>query len=1142
MGFLRMQQNNFAAAISFLAQAESNGFKDRSVENALATSRFWYVMGEASEAFDANQLDVAAAKYQQALTMRPQSAEALTGLAGLLTKQQQYTAAAGYYDQLVKVQPGAADGWRGLFLAYARDHQEQKALAVEARFPASVKASLARDPEYLQALATLYTTENRTADAQRVLAQAMALPFPNNGETLKNDTKLQYGGLLMAAKRYDQAITLYTQILTDDPGNISAWMGIVSAHHEQGQDVEAIQDVQKMPPATYESALGDAGFLSMLGAMYQQANQLEVAQGLLERSAKLQTAAGGQPSVGLQLQLASVYLQRNETDQAYAMYRQILAAYPDRVDAWRGLIAALQSTHRDNEAIQEIAAIPLAVRNKLDTDIEFEQTEASLYAAAGDYPHAIDYMNRVQAHYARLHTAEPATIEIQNAWLLFNTRNDRQLYPALMRLGSRTDLTVEQREIIEDIWANWSVRRASAAMENGYAQRAIDILDAAAQAFPQNMTVRKAVAGGYAQVGRAKESLQLYKAIPMQDASAGDFQGAINAALAANDKTLAEQWLRQALERYPRDASILTLAARYEQARGDNQRAADFYRASLAAMPSTSPAEKLAHVLVYPDQDTRTHRAVTAADLQHLLDPDYEPFQKTTKMPPLPAYGPDPYNGSAPVVLAPGRQAAQPPAPQPNPTAAPDLPELSPSSTTRAPQQSAPVYVPQAWHGASRRAAPKLVYATLQVNWRARMHPSFSDYEYVQATPALGQASAPQAAPQNPPAGGLSMDAPHSQASDAWKGLIFSLMAGNRNAEAMQELEKIPPDVRAQLEADVEFEQAEANLYMAVGDMAQAKQYLDRVQSFYLLHRVVMPAGTEVQYAWMLYNAGEDPLLYPVLQRLDGRADLTSAQREQVQTIWANYAVRRADALIQGGSVARGLQLLQAASENYPNNMTIRSAVAGAYARTGRAEEAMALFKTIPMQNATVGDFQGAIGAALAATEMAQAEAWLRLALAKYNGDPQILALAARFEQARGNTARAADFWRASLAALPPGSSAAKLDAGIVPPGSYTAPAASDMKRLLDPKMDAAEKPTLPPLPAYGPNHSVSHTGETLAVPPGLGKSQAQPQRWTQAPSTLPLPLPGEPNPAAASAQGCARPRPRARSRGSRSTFRRALP
>ena len=53
-----------------------------------------------------------------------------------------------------------------------------------------------------------------------------------------------------------------------------------------------------------------------------------------------------------------------------------------------------------------------------------------------------------------------------------------------MRLGGRTDLTVAQRETVQDIWANWSVRRAAAAMDNGNVQRAVDILDAASQAFP----------------------------------------------------------------------------------------------------------------------------------------------------------------------------------------------------------------------------------------------------------------------------------------------------------------------------------------------------------------------------------------------------------------------------------------------------------------------------------------------------------------------------------------------------------------------------------------------------------------------------------------------------------------------------------
>jgi tetratricopeptide (TPR) repeat protein len=660
MGFLRMQQNNFAAAISYLEQAEQNGFRDHAVAEGLATSRFWFTMGEASAAFDANQLDVAGQKYRAALAMRPHSLEGLNGLAGVYTKNQQYPQAAAIYQEILKTLPNNTDAWRGLFLSYARNNQNQQALAVVARFPAAIKTGVNRDPDFLRTLATIYEANGRDADAQRVLAQALALPFPDNGSNLKTGTRLQYASILMAAKRFEQAAVMYQQILSDDTSNLSAWMGLVTADHELEHDAAAIDLVEKMPPDVYESALADSGFLSMLGAIYQQSNQFEIAQGLLERSVRLQTQAGGQPPVALQIQLAAIYLQRNNTAQAYGLYKQILQAHPDNVDAWRGLIGALQQTNRNSEALEEIKLIPPAVRQQLETDVRFEQTEASLYAAAGDTVNATALFNHVQRHYQALREEPPADVEIQSAYLLYNTKNDRALYPELMRLGARQDLTNVQRETIQGLWANWSVRRAATAFDNGNNARATDILDAAAQAFPDNLTVRKAVAGGYLQVGKARESLSIFKQIDMQDASAGDFQGAIGSALAANDKAQAEQWLRQALDRFPRDSAILALAARFEQARGDNARAAEYWRASIAAMPTVSPADKLAHELVNPEQVKHNSRAATPEDLAHLLNPEQNPeqdangrIQRTAKpqLPPLPSYGHDPYDPGAPVIL-----------------------------------------------------------------------------------------------------------------------------------------------------------------------------------------------------------------------------------------------------------------------------------------------------------------------------------------------------------------------------------------------------------------------------------------------------------------------------------------------------------
>jgi len=48
--------------------------------------------------------------------MNPRSPEALNGLAGLLTKEQQYPQAAGVYEQLIKIQPAIWTAGADFFL------------------------------------------------------------------------------------------------------------------------------------------------------------------------------------------------------------------------------------------------------------------------------------------------------------------------------------------------------------------------------------------------------------------------------------------------------------------------------------------------------------------------------------------------------------------------------------------------------------------------------------------------------------------------------------------------------------------------------------------------------------------------------------------------------------------------------------------------------------------------------------------------------------------------------------------------------------------------------------------------------------------------------------------------------------------
>ena len=364
--------------------------------------------------------------------------------------------------------------------------------------------------------------------------------------------------------------------------------------------------------------------------------------------------------------------------------------------------AAAKSEQRTSPDQPSTAAVSALLQ--LDSGIGLLENEISFDIASGQPLPAADLMVRVQAHYARLHTDPPIAVATDNASLLFATANDRALYPVLMSLGDRPGLTLEQRQTLQNIWVNWSIRRAAAAIDDGIPQRSIDILDAAVQAFPDRIALRIALAGACAQAGRTGDALALYKTLLIDDAAVEDLERAIDTALTAGDTPQAGQWLRPALARFPHNPDLLSLASSYEQAIGNGPRAAEFYQASLAAMPTTPHTEKLAHMAVYPgmhgpaDQDASARRSVTAADLPHLLDPSDVPFAKISYLPSLTAGLPPSENAASPQPPAPTEPA---PASEPSPQAttktrpAPAPAKVFPPSASEGQTPTAPVFVPR---------------------------------------------------------------------------------------------------------------------------------------------------------------------------------------------------------------------------------------------------------------------------------------------------------------------------------------------------------------------------------------------------------------------------------------------------------------
>ena len=778
MGYIRMQQQNFGGAISFLVQAKQDGSKDPGLDNALATSRFFYTLGEGAIALNENDLPNAEKNYRAALVMRPNSQEALEGLGGTLLKAQQPQAAVPYFVQFVKVNPAAPHAWRGLFLAEFGSGDAPRALATERQIPPKVRAELARDPLFLRSLSSAYSSVGRDADAQRVLKSALDLPFPADSRSLEADTQLQYAGLLVAANRLEQAAGLYRQVLAKDQNNTGAWQGLVRVEHAMDQDQQALQTIESMPPASYAQSMRDTGFEQTVASIYQGQRRLDVAQDLLEKAVAQQTTAGQKPSVTVEVQLAGIYLQRDNPQQAYPLYQRVLTENPNNVDAWKGLLSALHDTGRDQEALSETRQIPAKTKAQLELDVDYLQTVGSIYNGLGQPQQAEVFLHRVQQHYAAQNALPPVGVDVQNAYLLYNIGNDQGLYRQLMMLGDRSDLSEAQRRTVQTLWTNWAVRRANQAAVAGNNQKALAILNATARAFPGNPEVIKALAGGYARAGMPKEAVMIWKAQDLNAATPGDYKAAVGAALAANDTKDAETWLRFGLNQYPRDPELLILGAKFEQARGDNSRAADYYRASLGVLPKPDPGTELATELSRPVPLTPAPRMTSgmqSQDLAGLLQPgpgdSNSGAMQTAPMQPAngPLYLPS-YNGSvggAPVPLN----------GQPAPGAAGDtyqfnqgMPAMTPAPSVQLPSNNGSGttlrdYRPQSYSGNSRRPGtlerPMVHYASYSVgveamNWSAdavqapqqstpqqTTTPQTAGQQGKQTTPATQPAAAP---------------------------------------------------------------------------------------------------------------------------------------------------------------------------------------------------------------------------------------------------------------------------------------------------------------------------------------------------------------------------------------------------------------
>jgi tetratricopeptide (TPR) repeat protein len=176
LGFVRMNQKNFGAAISYFTQAEANGLHSDDAAKVLAMAQFRLAMQQGTEALHSNHPGQAEDRFKAALEMCSESpaalptafpdalADALQALAGVYMQEQQPAEAIPLYQRLVTAQPNSEQAWRELFMAQAQGGNPQDAIATAKRFPPAVTAALGKDPEYLRMLAAAYAAAGTEPD------------------------------------------------------------------------------------------------------------------------------------------------------------------------------------------------------------------------------------------------------------------------------------------------------------------------------------------------------------------------------------------------------------------------------------------------------------------------------------------------------------------------------------------------------------------------------------------------------------------------------------------------------------------------------------------------------------------------------------------------------------------------------------------------------------------------------------------------------------------------------------------------------------------------------------------------------------------------------------------------------------------
>jgi len=186
------------------------------------------------------------------------------------------------------------------------------------------------------------------------------------------EVRQSQAGTALTVGEYAEAAALFQEILSVDPGNVPAWIGMGDAYSEMGEWTQAepaFSEACERAPASYDAQFGHGLALQML-------NKLIDAVAAYHRAMSIDPMSS-EASLGI----ATSYLQLDEPQHALPFAERAVELAPEDGRAWISLGAASEQTGNDTAALDAY----LAASERLSASPELKHNLLHAYARAKRY-------------------------------------------------------------------------------------------------------------------------------------------------------------------------------------------------------------------------------------------------------------------------------------------------------------------------------------------------------------------------------------------------------------------------------------------------------------------------------------------------------------------------------------------------------------------------------------------------------------------------------------------------------------------------------------------------------------------------------------------------------------------------------------